>query len=98
MQTVIDGKSESRPSRIAPGSRRNIMHAHRPFGSRGQLAVEQIQGEHLGGHLVAVFIHPQHIVGKYLVEIADVALLYASTPALTRSTSGPGGGGAGLLP
>ena len=75
MQTVIDGKSESGPSRIAPGSRRNIMNAHRPFGSRGQLAVEQIQGEHLGGHLVAVFIHPQHVVGKYLVEIADIALV-----------------------
>src|SRR5438552_13960290 len=75
MQTVIDGKSESRPSRIAPGPRRNIMHAHRPFGSRGQLAVEQIQGEHLGGHLVCRLLLEKKKVVKYLVEIADITFV-----------------------
>ena len=64
INAIIYCKSEGRPTRVAPGSRRDVMHRHYSFGGRGQLAVEQIQGERFGRHFVPVFIHPQNVLGK----------------------------------
>ena len=75
IDSIIDGEGERCPSGIAPGSGRDVVHRHGPLGTRRQLAIKQVQGEHLGRHLMPVFIHPEDIIGKELIEIADVAFV-----------------------
>ena len=88
IHAIIDGVGESSPCGVAPGSGCDVMHAHFSFGRRGHLAVDEIQGEHLTGQFVPVFVHPQDLVGKRLFEIADVALVVRVNSGLDETDQG----------